>query len=54
MARWPGRTLGRPVSERSGWAYLRRVGRTPQVPRPAHADAGAAEQAAFPTGCASG
>ena len=38
--RWrPGR--------RRGWAYLRRLGQTPQVPRPAHAQADPVAQDAF-------
>jgi transposase len=50
VAGWIAAKLGRTVSERSGWVYLRRVGYSPQVPRPAHAGADAAERAAFPKG----
>ena len=41
------RKAGRAVGPQRGWEYLRRLGHTPKVPRPAHA---AAEQAAFPKG----
>lgn len=50
VARWIADRLGRRVSERSGWVYLRRVGYSPQVPRPAHAAAGPEQQARFPKG----
>ena len=41
------RVLGRPVAAQRGWEYLRSLDRTPQRPRPRHADADAAAQAAF-------
>jgi transposase len=50
VAEWIARKAGRGVPPQRGWEYLRRLGHTPQVPRPAHAAADAAEQAAFPTG----
>ena len=50
VARWLAARLGRPVGQRVGWLYLRRVRHSPQVPRPAHAEADAAERAAFPKG----
>jgi transposase len=48
VAAWIGRRLGRGVSERCGWVYLRRLGHTPKVPRPTHAQADAEERARFP------
>jgi transposase len=50
VARWIGERLGRRVHARRGWEYLRRLRHSPKVPRPAHAEADAAEQAAFPKG----
>ena len=49
VAAWIGRKLGRDdIAPRRGWVYLRRLGYTPQRPRPAHADRASAEdQAAF-------
>lgn len=47
VAAWMERRLGHPVHGQRGWEYLRRVGYTPQVPRPAHPDADPAAQAAF-------
>ena len=61
--RWSGRQVGawiatwlhRPpgsIAPARGWEYLRRLGYTPQVPRPRHANAAdAAAQAAFPKSC---
>jgi transposase len=37
VAAWIAAETGRSVSPQRGWEYLRRLGRTPQVPRPAHA-----------------
>jgi transposase len=48
VAAWIARRLGRGVSERCGWGYLRRLGYTPKVPRPTHAQADPAERARFP------
>jgi transposase len=47
VADWIGATLGRPVAEVRGWEYLRRLGFTPQRPRPRETRADAAAQAAF-------
>jgi transposase len=48
VAAWIADQLGRAVSERVGWIYLRKVDYRPKVPRPAHAEADPQEQAAFP------
>jgi transposase len=40
----------KPVRTQRGWEYLRKLGRTPKVPRPHHAEAEAAEQEAFKKG----
>lgn len=53
VARWIGARLGRSVADRRGWEWLRRLGYTPHRPRPAHAQADPAAQAAFPKSCAS-
>ena len=50
VASWLAERLGRPVGAQRGWEYLRRLGRTPQVPRPAHAHADPDAQAAFKRG----
>ena len=50
VAAWIARKVGRGVRPQRGWVYLRRLGHVPKVPRPAHARADAAEQAAFPNG----
>jgi transposase len=50
VAAWMSRWLERPVSPQRGWEYLRRLGHTPQVPRPTHAGADAAEREQFPNG----
>jgi transposase len=47
VAAWMSARLGRPVRPQRGWDYLRRCGFTPQRPRPRHAQADAAAQAAF-------
>jgi transposase len=51
VAAWIAKRLGRPpgsIAANLGWADLRRLGYTPQVPRPRHARAAdAAAQAAF-------
>jgi transposase len=54
VADWLATRLGQTVSRQQGWVWLRRLGSTPQFPRPAHADADPEEQAAFPKDCASG
>jgi transposase len=48
VARWMGERLERPVRPQRGWEALRRLGYTPQRPRPHHQQADAAAQAAFP------
>jgi transposase len=48
VAAWMSALLGRTVSPQRGWDYLRRCGFTPHRPRPRHAQADAAAQAAFP------
>lgn len=47
VAAWMRERLGHPVHAQRGWEYLRRLGLTPQVPRPAHTAADPAGQAAF-------
>lgn len=47
VAAWMAQHLGHPVHVQRGWEYLRRLGLTPQVPRPAHTEADPAAQAAF-------
>ena len=47
VARWIRERTGREVGKQRGWAYLRRLGRTPQRPRPHHADADGEAQATF-------
>ena len=54
VAAWMSRWLDRPVAKQRGWEYLRRLRYTPQVPRPTHAGAEAAEREQFPKGCGSG
>lgn len=50
VARWMSEQLGRPVAPQRGWEYLRKVGQTPQVPRPRHGDADPEAQEAFQAG----
>lgn len=48
VAVWMTRETGRATCPQVGWVYLRRVGHTPQVPRPRHSQAAPPdEQAAF-------
>lgn len=54
VANWMAERLGRRVGPQLGWVWLRRLGYTPQRPRPAHVEADPEERAAFPKGCASG
>ena len=49
VAGWMAARLDRPVRPQRGWEALRRLGYTPQRPRPRHHQAAAAAQAAFPT-----
>jgi transposase len=50
VAAWMGGVLGRPVGEQRGWEWLRRLGFTPQRPRPRETRADPAAQAAFKKG----
>jgi transposase len=50
VADWIGERVGRPVGEQRGWDYLRRLGFSPQRPRPREERAAAAAQAAFTKG----
>ncbi len=50
VAAWMSQTLGRPVSEQRGWEWMRRLGLTPQQPRPRETRADPAAQAAFTKG----
>jgi transposase len=47
VAAWIGQRLDRPVREQRGWEYLRKLGFSPQRPRPRHPKADPAAQAAF-------
>jgi transposase len=48
VAEWIKERTGRKgVRAQRGWEYMRRLGYTPQVPRPAHVEADPEEQAAF-------
>lgn len=47
VAAWMRARLGRPVGVQRGWDYLQKLRYSPQVPRPAHVQADAAEQEAF-------
>lgn len=44
VAAWLGDWLGRPVSTQTAWMYLRKLGWTPQAPRPRHVRAATAEE----------
>lgn len=50
VAVWMSQRLGRPVSRQRGWEGMRRLGFTPQRPRPRETRADPAAQAAFKTG----
>src|SRR5215211_6814316 len=50
VAAWMSTHLGRPVSEQRGWEWMRRLGFTPQRPRPRETRADAAAQTAFKKG----
>ena len=50
VAAWIAERVGRPVDELTGWRYLRRLGFTPQRPRPKHPGADEKAQAAFKKG----
>jgi transposase len=47
VAAWMAATLGRSVHPQRGWEMLRRLGFTPQLPRPRHAKADPATQVTF-------
>lgn len=47
VADWMAERLGRPVQVQRGWDYLQRLQHSPQVPRPRHALADAAQQETF-------
>jgi transposase len=50
VAAWMSAELGRPVGEQRGWEWLRRLGFTPQRPRPKETRADADAQAALKKG----
>ena len=50
VASWMSQTLGRPVSQQRGWEWMRRLGFTPQRPRPRETRADPAAQEAFKKG----
>ncbi len=50
VAAWMSDRLGRPVNEQRGWEWMRRLGFTPQRPRPHEERADAAAQAACKKG----
>jgi transposase len=50
VAAWIGERAGRPVGEQRGWEWMRRLGFTPQRPRPREERADPAAQAAFKKG----
>ena len=50
VAAWMSQTLGRPVSAQRGWEWMRRLGFTPQRPRPRETRADPAAQEAFTKG----
>jgi transposase len=50
VAAWIGAALGRPVDPTRGWEWMRRLGFTPQRPRPRETRADPAAQDAFKKG----
>ena len=50
VAAWMGAVVGRPVSEQRGWEWMRRLGYTPQRPRPRETRADPVAQADFKKG----
>ena len=50
VAAWIGQRAGRPVAEQRGWEWMRRLGFTPQRPRPREERADPEAQAAFKKG----
>ena len=53
VAAWMADRLGHPVPPQRGWVWLRRLGFTPKVPRPRHAQADREAQIAFKKTCRS-
>lgn len=47
VAHWMAEQLGRRVAPQRGWDYLRRLGQTPQRPRPQHQSADPEAQSCF-------
>lgn len=52
VAAWMERRLGQKVHAQRGWDYMRRLGFTPQRPRPKHPEGDPAAQESFPSGAA--
>jgi len=52
VAAWMSRRLGRKVHPQRGWEYMRRIGFTPQRPRPKHPQGDPELQASFQEGAA--
>jgi transposase len=50
VARWMSQQVGRPISVQRGWEWMRRLGFTPQRPRPRETRADAEAQMAFKKG----
>jgi transposase len=50
VAYWMSEVLGRPISVQRGWEWMRRLGFTPQRPRPRETRADAAAQESFKKG----
>jgi len=50
VSHWIGRTIGRPVDPARGWEWMRRLGFTPQRPRPRETRADPEAQAACKKG----
>src|SRR5688572_26609196 len=50
VAAWMSAVLGRPVSQQRGWEWMRRLGFTPQRPRPRETRADSVAQEAFTKG----
>ncbi len=54
VAAWIAAKTGKPVRAQRGWEELRRLGHTPQVPRPVHAKADPEQQEEFRKNCQRG